>query len=287
MLSKISRARFLRPQKEELSPEPFQTRERLQTSIQRKTIDWTSVLFWGCTAALILFIIIPIASVFLAIPGSNVIAEATNRDTLNAIRLSLITSTTSLLVMLAIGIPASRALTRSKIRGKKLIDTIIDLPIVLPPAVAGLALLLAFAPRSLIGAFLLQYGIILPGNIVAVIMAQTFVAMPFFVRSARTAFEEINPRIEMVANLLSPSRFYSFRKVVLPLASRGLVAGAILAWGRAMGEFGATLLFAGNMPGITQTMPLAIYLDLAVNINQASFVSVYFDRNFVCDNHWC
>jgi len=93
------------------------------------------------------------------------------------------------------------------------------------------------------------------------------------VRSARTAFEEINPRIEMVASLLSPSHLYSFRKVMLPLASRGLVAGSILAWGRAMGEFGATLLFAGNLPGITQTMPLAIYLDLGVNLGQASFVS--------------
>jgi len=149
----------------------------------------------------------------------------------------------------------------------------LDIPIVLPPAVAGLALLLAFAPKSPIGGLLLQYGIILPGNIAAVIMAQTFVAMPFFMRSARTAFEEIDPKIETATSLLSPSGFYSFRKVVLPLASRGLVAGAILAWGRAMGEFGATLLFAGNLPFFTQTMPLAIYLDLAVNVQQASFVA--------------
>lgn len=253
--------------------EATQESRRQQGGSERNLTDWTAALFWGCTAAIILFIIIPIASVFLSIPGSNVALEAVNKDTLNAIRLSLITSATSLLVMTLLGIPTARALTRSRMRGKRLLDTIIDIPIVLPPAVAGLALLLAFAPRSPIGVVLLHYGIILPGNIAAVIMAQTFVAMPFFVRSARTAFEEINPRLEMAASLLSPSRFYSFRKVVLPLASRGLVAGAILAWGRAMGEFGATLLFAGNMPGITQTMPLAIYLDLGVNVQQASFVS--------------
>lgn len=235
--------------------------------------EWTSALLWGFPIVVVLFIVIPIASVFLSVPGTNIVLQLVNTDTLNAIRLSLVTSTTSLVVIMLLGIPTARALTRREVRGVRVIDTIIDIPIVLPPAVAGLALLLAFAPRSPIGAVLLQYGIILPGNIVAVIMAQTFVAMPFFLRSARTAFEEINPKIEVAASLLSPSSFYSFRKVVLPLASRGLVAGAILAWGRAMGEFGATLLFAGNLPGITQTMPLAIYLDLAVDIQQASFVS--------------
>jgi molybdate transport system permease protein len=239
----------------------------------RGRTNWSSFVPWVFTGAVVLFIVIPIASVFLSIPGTNLALEAVNSETLSAIRLSLITSSASLLIMVLFGIPTARALTRSKLRGKRVIDTIIDIPIVLPPAVAGLALLLAFAPRSPIGALLLRYGIILPGNILAVIMAQTFVAMPFFMRSARTAFEEINPRIEMAANLLSPSRFYSFRKVILPLASRGLVAGAILAWGRAMGEFGATLLFAGNLPFVTQTMPLAIYLDLEENVQQASFVS--------------
>ena len=245
----------------------------MRSFFKRHESNWSGILLWGCLIVLILFIVIPIASVFAAIPGASSITAAANKDTLNAIRLSLITSTVSLFVMMAIGIPAARALARSKTRGKQVIDTVIDLPIVLPPAVAGLALLLAFAPHSVIGKFLLHYGYILPGNIVAVIMAETFVAMPFFVRSVRTAFEEINPKLEMVSSLLSPSRFYSFRKVTLPLAARGIVAGAILAWGRAMGEFGATLLFAGNLPGITQTMPLAIYLDLEVNINQASFVS--------------
>ena len=253
--------------------EPDSNQKTAERRADGNRTEWTSALLWGFPIVVVLFIVIPIASVFLSVPGSSIALQLVNTDTLNAIRLSLVTSTTSLVVIMLLGIPTARVLTRREVRGMRVIDTIIDIPIVLPPAVAGLALLLAFAPRSPIGAVLLQYGIILPGNIVAVIMAQTFVAMPFFLRSARTAFEEINPKIEVAASLLSPSSFYSFRKVVLPLASRGLVAGAILAWGRAMGEFGATLLFAGNLPGITQTMPLAIYLDLAVDIQQASFVS--------------
>jgi len=238
-----------------------------------RTPDWAVILMWGCLAVLLLFIIIPLVSIFFEIPGAGASSQTTTSSTLSAIRLSLVTSTASLFVIIALGIPTARLLGKRDFRGKGIVDTVVDLPIVLPPAVAGLALLLAFAPHSLIGQFLLRYGVILPGNIAAVIMAQTFVAMPFFVRSARTAFEEVDPRLEMAASVLSSSKFFSFRKVVLPLASRGLVAGGILAWGRAMGEFGATLLFAGNLPGITQTMPLAIYLDLEQNIYQASFVS--------------
>ena len=256
-----------------MSSEPELGERPTKEDADGRRIDWASVLLWGFPVVVILFIVIPIMSVFLYVPGSIVGLQLVNPETLSAIRLSLVTSTISLVVMVFLGIPTARVLARRRIRGMRLIDTILDIPIVLPPAVAGLALLLAFAPKSPIGALLLQYGIILPGNIAAVIMAQTFVAMPFFMRSARTAFEEIDPKIETATSLLSPSSFYSFRKVVLPLASRGLVAGAILAWGRAMGEFGATLLFAGNLPFFTQTMPLAIYLDLAVNIQQASFVA--------------
>jgi len=243
------------------------------TTVQREQRDWSAVLFWGCLIVLLLFVVIPVASIFFEIPGSSVVALAADPSTLSAIRITLVTSTASLFVILAFGIPTARLLSRREFKGKGIIDTIVDLPIILPPAVAGLALLLAFAPRSPIGKVLLAYGLILPGNIVAVVIAETFVAMPYFITSARTAFDEINPRLEMASSLLSPSKFFSFRRVVLPLASRGLVAGSILAWGRAMGEFGTTLLFAGNLPGITQTMPLAIYLDLANNIYQASFVS--------------
>lgn len=236
-------------------------------------LDLNKIFLWACTTILILFILIPIASIFLTITVGNVFAEATDIVTLNAIKLSLITSTASLILIVSFGTPTARILARSKIRGKKIIDSIIDLPIVLPPSVAGIALLLAFAPRSPIGMFLRHYGIILPGSTVAVVLAQTFVALPYFVRSARTAFEEVNPKLETAAAVLSPSKLFSFSRVVLPLASRGLISGAILAWGRALGEFGATLMFAGNLPGITQTMPLAIYLGLSVDLYRASFIS--------------
>lgn len=222
---------------------------------------------------LILFILIPIISIFLMIPGGNALIEITDVVTLNAIKLSLLTSTASMLLIVSLGTPTARLLARSKIRGKKIIDSIIDIPIVLPPSVAGIALLLAFAPRSPIGMFLKQYGIILPGSVWAVVLAQSFVALPYFVRSARTAFEEVDPKLEKAASVLSPSRIFSFSRIVLPLASRGLISGAILAWGRALGEFGATLMFAGNLPGITQTMPLAIYLGLSVDLYRASFIS--------------
>ena len=239
----------------------------------KSRFDYAAAVFVLCMTILILFIMVPIVSIFLTIPGGDVVAEVTNQATMDAIKLSLFTSTSSLVIIMLLGTPTARALARNKMRGKKFIDSIIDLPIVLPPAVAGIALLFAFAPRSPIGSILLSYGIILPGSLLAVVLAQTFVALPFYVRSARTAFEEINPRLEMAASTLSPSQFYSFRRIVLPLASRGLIAGGILAWGRAMGEFGATLLFAGNLPGITQTMPLAIYVDMASDIYKASLVA--------------
>jgi len=236
-------------------------------------LDVGKIVLWACAIVLILFILIPIISIFLTLSGGNALAELTDVVTLNAIKLSLLTSTAAMLLIVSFGTPTARILARSKIRGKRIIDSIIDLPIVIPPSVAGIALLLAFAPRSPIGMFLRHYGVILPGSVWAVVLAQTFVALPFFVRSARTAFEEVDPKIETAASVLSPSRLFSFSRIVLPLASRGLISGAILAWGRALGEFGATLMFAGNLPGITQTMPLAIYLGLSVDLYRASFIS--------------
>ncbi len=232
-----------------------------------------TVGLWVLASILILFIAIPILSIFASLPTGNLEGELFSQATEDALRLSLVTTLVSLGIILLLGIPTARLLSRSTFRGKSVIDSLVDVPIVLPPAVAGIALLLAFAPYSPIGKLLASYNIIIPGSIIAVIMAQTFVSLPFFVRSARTAFEEIDPRLEAAANVLSPSRMFTFRKVVLPLASRGLIAGAILAWGRALGEFGATLMFAGNLPGITQTMPLAIYIGLNTDIYRASFLA--------------
>jgi molybdate transport system permease protein len=134
---------------------------------------------------------------------------------------------------------------------------------ILPPAVAGLALLLAFAPRDLLGPEFRQLGIILPGSTLAVVLAQFFVASPFVLRSSKAAFENVNRKLVDSARLLNPSSFGVFFTVTLPLAANGVLAGLVMTWARAMGEFGATLMFAGNLPGVTQTMPLAIYMLMA------------------------
>jgi len=147
--------------------------------------------------------------------------------------------------------------------------------------VAGLALLLAFAPRGLLGPELLRLGIILPGSTVAVVLSQLFVASPFVLRSSKAAFENVDKKLVDSARLLNPSRFSVFITVTLPLAANGVLAGLVMTWARAMGEFGATLMFAGNLPGVTQTMPLAIYMlmaedPLASNVLSAILVIISF-----------
>jgi molybdate transport system permease protein len=152
---------------------------------------------------------------------------------------------------------------------------------VLPPAVAGLALLLAFAPRGLLGPALLQLGIILPGSTFAVVLAQLFVASPFILRSAKTAFENVPRRLIDNATILTPSRVRVFVTVTLPLSLYGVMTGLVMTWARSMGEFGATIMFAGNLPGVTQTMPLAIYMlmaedPMASNVLSAILVAISF-----------
>ena len=143
--------------------------------------------------------------------------------------------------------------------GKAVLDTVIDLPLVLPPAVAGVALLYTFAPKGLLGPIFNHFGIVIPGYTVAVIIAETFVASSFLLRSAKTGFEAIDRDVYNSAKILTGSKLRVFFTVSLPLAIRAIITGTMMTWARAMGEFGATLMFAGNLPGITQTMPLAIY----------------------------
>ena len=224
-------------------------------------------------AAFALFILIPVLAVFLYISPSDFISTVTSPAVVTPLKLSLITATASALIVLLAATPLSYLLARKKFPGMWLLDTVVDIPIVLPPAVAGLALLLAFAPRGLIGQYMLQQGIILPGSIIAVIMAEVFVASPFYIRSSKTAFEAVNQRIIDSARVLTKSDSRVFFRITLPLARRGILAGFIMCWARALGEFGATLLFAGNLPGVTQTMPLAIYLAMGSNLVEADVLS--------------
>ncbi len=207
----------------------------------------------------LVFIALPILAVFLEIDGNQVGAQLQNSAIIEAIQLSLYTSGIATIISLLLTVPTAYFLVTRKFPGKSIIDTLIDLPIVLPPAVAGVALLLAFAPRGLLGPVFNFFGVTIPGSAVAVVLAQTFVASPFILRAAKTGFENLNPDVINSARILSGSRFRVFFTIILPLSMRGIVSGIVLTWARAIGEFGATIMFAGNLPGITQTMPLAIY----------------------------
>jgi len=205
-------------------------------------------------------VLLPIVAVFLRIQPSQVNAQLHNTVILEAIKLSLFTSAVATLIALVLAVPTAYFLATRNFRGKAVIDTLIDLPIVLPPAVAGVALLYAFAPKGLLGPILNSLGLIIPGSTLAVIIAETFVASPFLLRSAKTGFEKTDKDVINSAKMLSGSRLRVFVTVTLPLALRAIISGAMMTWARALGEFGATLMFAGSLIGITQTMPLAIYM---------------------------
>jgi molybdate transport system permease protein len=222
----------------------------------------------------VLFIAVPVVAVFLYVTPAQLFATLGSPGFLEPLKLSMLTATLAALIVFALATPVSYVIARKRFPGRVLLDTLVDIPIVLPPAVAGLALLLAFAPRGLVGQFLLQQGIVLPGSIVAVVMAEVFVASPFYFRSSKTAFEAVNQRVIDSARILTKSDSRVFLRVTLPLAAKGVLAGFIMCWARALGEFGATLLFAGNLPGVTQTMPLAIYIAMAGNLVQADVLSV-------------
>jgi molybdate transport system permease protein len=178
-----------------------------------------------------------------------------------AISLSLWTSAASLLITLLFGTPLAYILGRRQFRGKGVLETLIDWPIVLPPAVAGIALLITFGRNGFVGQWLYHWtGQTIPFHTVAVIIAQTFVACPYYIKAASVGFAAIDRQFLDAAELDGASGWQRFSHVALPLALRSVVVGAALSWSRALGEFGATILFAGNLPGITQTIPLAVYM---------------------------
>ena len=178
---------------------------------------------------------------------------------LEALWLSLATTAISLLVTVVLGLPLAIVLARRQFRGKGWLEAVVDLPIVLPPSVAGLALLLVFGRRGLLAAPFEFLGISVPFTTVAVILAQIFVSAPFFVRSARTGIAGVDHDLEDAARVDGASERQLFRSITVPLASAALAAGLVMTWARALGEFGATIMFAGNVEGRTQTLPLVVY----------------------------
>jgi molybdate transport system permease protein len=191
-----------------------------------------------------------------------------------ALRLSLFTTLTSLAVVVTFGTPLAFTLARASGRLVKLVEAAVQLPIVVPPAVAGVALLLAFGRRGLVTSVFRGADRSLAFTTAAVVVAEVFVSAPFFVQAAISAFRRVDPQLELVARTFGASPLRVFFRVALPLASPGLVAGAAMSWARSLGEFGATLMFAGNLEGRTQTLPLAIYTALESDLRAAQALSM-------------
>jgi len=217
-------------------------------------------VLWLAAGALLIFLATPlVALVWRAAKETDSIDRQTAETLRLAFRLSVVSSVVSLAIVIALGTPLAYLLARGRMPARKLVDTIIDLPMVLPPAVAGIALLMAFGRRGLIGERLDAFGITVGFTTAAVVLAQIFVSVPFYVRAARAGFVRVERDLEDAAADLGAPPGRVFRTVTLPLVLPSLAAGAVLAWARALGEFGATIMFAGSIAGRTQTMPLAIY----------------------------
>jgi molybdate transport system permease protein len=213
-------------------------------------------------------------ALLLRIPVGTILPRLRNPDVGAALRLSLLTSVTATVVVVLLGLPAAYLLATRRFPGKRLVDVLIDLPMVLPPTVAGFAMLLAFGRMGLLGRQLEAVGITLPFTMAAVVVAQVFMALPFFVSPCRAAFASVDQRYVDAAATLRAGEGRRFLHVVLPLTLRTVVAAAAMACARALGEFGATITFAGNLPGRTQTMPLAVYVELQGDFDTAVLLSL-------------
>ncbi len=221
------------------------------------------------------FLVLPLAGLLVRAPWSTLAVRLAEPQVLEALRLSLVTATVATAVCLLLGVPLAWLLARVDFPGRRLVRALVTVPLVLPPVVGGVALLLVFGRRGLIGQWLeATFGVTLPFTTAGVIVAEAFVAMPFLVISVEGALRGADQRFEEAAATLGASRWTIFRRVTLPLIAPGVVAGAVLCWARALGEFGATITFAGNFPGQTQTMPLAVYLALETEPEAAIVLSL-------------
>jgi molybdate transport system permease protein len=221
------------------------------------------------------FLVFPLVGLLVRAPWSTLPQRLTEPGILAALRLSLYSATLATAVSLVLGVPLAWILARTSFPGRKLVRALVTVPLVLPPVVGGVALLLVFGRRGLLGGWLdSTFGITLPFTTTGVVVAEAFVAMPFLVISVEGALRAADARYEEAAATLGASRWTTFRRVTLPMIAPGVAAGAVLCWARALGEFGATITFAGNFPGRTQTMPLAVYLALEQDLDSAIVLSL-------------
>ena len=242
----------------------------------RAMLDQTRLplrLILASSLGLIILLIIPALIVLVKAIQPEFLPSVLSPVVTEALRLSLITTSISLSLSILMGLPTAYLLARYEFRGKRFLDTLIDLPLVLPPTVAGLALLLTFGRRGVIGNYLAELGINIAFTSTAVVLAQIFVAAPLFIRSMKAGFSQLDVKLEAVSLCLGASRWRTFWRVSLPLTLPQFIEGSILCWARALGEFGATIVFAGSLQGKTRTMPLAIYAALEQDLNAALSLS--------------
>jgi molybdate transport system permease protein len=225
--------------------------------------------------AALALVALPLAGLLQRTSWSTLPQDLTTRVALDALRLSLVCSLSAAALSVLVGLPLAWVLARVPFPGRSLVRGLVLLPLVLPPVVGGVALLSAFSRRGLLGSYLYDwFGVQLTFSTAGAILAETFVALPFFVITAEAGLRSVDRRLEDVASTLGASRARVRREVTLPLVAPSLVAGAVLAWARALGEFGATITFAGNVAGRTQTLPLAVYLQLDANPEVAVALSL-------------
>lgn len=229
---------------------------------------------WSILALpIILFFSVPILAIFLKTPLVGSLLTLRDSQTQQAVFLSLFTSIATTLISVLLGTPVAMLLT-NKTSAYHFLDTLLDLPTVLPPSVAGIALLMAFGRKGIFGSVFASLGVNIPFTMAAVIMAQTFVASSYYIKAATLGFSAVGLDIRQAAALDGANHWQIFWRITLPMSWSSLLSGAVMTWARALGEFGATIIFAGNFPGRTQTMPLAIYIGFQIDLDIALTLSV-------------
>ena len=231
------------------------------------------VLLVAALAVTLTFLVVPLVSVFVEAGPGDLLASLGDPAAVDALWLSLKTTLAAVAIIVVVGTPAAYLLATRRFRGRSLVITLVELPLVLPPAAAGIALLASLGPNGLLGGAIESAGARLVLETAGVVVALTFVSAPFFLRQAQASFEALDPAWLDASRTLGASEARTFARIAVPAAAPGLLAGLALAWGRALGEFGATLMFAGSFRGVTQTVPLAIYERLSTDFTGALALS--------------
>jgi molybdate transport system permease protein len=232
-------------------------------------VSWFTGLLVAALTVALAFLVLPVLAIFLEVPPGDLVSSLGDPAATDALRLSLQTSLTAIVIIVLVGTPAAWLLATRRFRGRELLVTLVELPLVLPPAVAGIGLLAAVGPQGLLAPLGVSFSL----STAAVVIALTFVSAPFYMRQAQAAFTAVDRTWLDASRTLGAGEARTLARVAIPAALPGLAAGLALAWGRALGEFGATLMFAGSFRGVTQTVPLAIYERFATDFTGALALS--------------